>query len=144
MASQMILSRLKRLWSGLCLLLFCLPSQAVKVIVSSQDEVSSIIEKIEKLPAGDTLVFRPGVYKGPFPLSDIHGLPNCPVVLVGISEGSEMATIDGESVPGMDLRNNAFQMENCSWVVIEGFRIKNCWTDIITSVDVSYQLSSVM
>lgn len=134
----MILSRLNRLWSGLCLLLFCLPSQAGKVIVSSQDEVSSIIEKIEKLPAGDTMVFRPGVYKGSFPLSDIHGLPNCPVVLVGISEGSEMATIDGESVPGMDLHNNAFQMEKCSWVVIEGFRIKNCWTDIITSVDVSY------
>jgi len=57
---------------------------------------------------------------------------------MGISKGSKKTIIDGKSEPGMDLQNNAFQMEDCSWIVIEEFRIRNCWTDIITSVDVSY------
>jgi hypothetical protein len=121
------------------LLLFCyLPSNAGNVIVTHQDEASSINEKINGLSAGDTMVFRPGIYHGPFILSGINGQPNHPIVLMGISENSEMATIDGKSEPGMDLFNNAFQMEDCSWIVIEGFRIRHCWTNIITSVDVSY------
>jgi hypothetical protein len=83
-------------------------------------------------------MFKPGVYHGPFTLNRMSGMPNLPIVITGISEGSDTAAIDGKSEPGMDLHNNAFQLEDCSWIVIEGFRIRNCWTDIITAVDVSY------
>ena len=134
----MIQSQLARLLAVLFLLFCCIPSHADMVIVSFQDEVSFINNKIDELSAGDTMVFRPGVYKGPFTLNGLNGLPNDPIVLMGISEGSEIATIDGKTEPGMDLHNNAFQLEDCSWIVIEGFRIRNCWTNIITSVDVSY------
>jgi hypothetical protein len=126
------------LLAGLLLLLFCVPSHAGKVIISPQDDASSINKRINELSAGDTMVFHPGVYKGPFTLNGKNGLPNLPIVLIGISKGSKIITIDGKSEPGMDMHNNAFQLENCSWIVIEGFRIRNCWTDIITSVDASY------
>jgi hypothetical protein len=126
------------LLAGLLILLFCVPSHAGKVIVSPQDDASSINKRINELSAGDTMVFHPGVYKGPFTLNGKNGLPNLPIVLIGISKGSKIITIDGKSEPGMDMHNNAFQLENCSWIVIEGFRIRNCWTDIITSVDASY------
>ena len=136
--TPMIQSHLARLLAVLLLLFCCLPSHAGMILVSPGDEASSINKKINELSAGDTIIFRPGVYKGPFIMNGINGLPNHPIVLTGISDAYEMATIDGESEPGMDLHNNAFQMEDCSWIDIEGFSIRNCWTDIITSVDVSY------
>jgi hypothetical protein len=134
----MIQSHLARLLAAFFLLFCSVPSHAGKVIISPQDGVSSINKMIIELTAGDTMLFRPGVYKGPFTLIGINGLPNHPIVLMGISKGSSMTIIDGKSEPGMGLQNNAFQVEDCSWIVIEEFRIRNCWTDIITSVDVSY------
>ncbi len=124
---------------ALLFLLFCfVPSYAGMVIVSPQDEVSLINDRINDLSAGDTMVFLPGVYKGPFSLNGVKGRPNLPVVITGIAKDHEMATIDGKSEPGMGLLQNAFQLQDCSWIVIEGFVIQNCWTDIITAVDVSY------
>jgi hypothetical protein len=35
-------------------------------------------------------------------------------------------TIDGKSEQGMDLHDNAFQIEDCSLIVLEGFRIRQC------------------
>ncbi len=136
--TPMIQSYLARLFAAFFLLFYSIHSHAGKVIVSPQDGVSSINKMIVELTAGDTMFFCAGVYKGPFTLNSINGLPNHPIVLIGLSEGSEITTIDGKSEPGMGLQNNAFQMEDCSWIVIEEFRIRNCWTDIITSVDVSY------
>ena len=120
------------------MLFYCLTTQAEMVIVSPQDQVNSINEKINELSAGDTMIFRPGVYKGPFSLNSINGLPNLPIVITGITEDPEAATIDGKSKPKMGLRQNAFQLQDCSWIVLEGFTIRNCWTDIITAVNVSY------
>ena len=124
----MIQCCLARLLAVLYLLMSCLPSHAGMVMVSPGDEASSINKKINELSAGDTMVFRPGVYKGPFIMNGINGLPNHPIVLTGISDAFKMATIDGKSEPGMDLHDNAFQMEDCSWIVIEGFSIRNCWS----------------
>jgi hypothetical protein len=120
-------------------ILFCgVPSQAGVVAVSDSDEVNSINNRINQLSAGDTLIFLPGIYKGPFSLNGVNGQPNLPIVITGIANDPEMATIDGRSEPGMGLLHNAFQLQDCSWIVIKGFRIHNCWTDIITAVDVSY------
>ena len=120
------------------ILLYCAPTSAEKVTVFPQDEANSINKKISELSAGDTMIFNPGIYSGPFTLNGMSGMQNLPIVITGISEGSDTAAIDGKSEPGMGLHNNAFQLEECSWIVIEGFRIRHCWTDIITVVDVSY------
>lgn len=136
--SPMIQSHLAKIVAVLIILFCCLSTSAEVVIVYPDKEASLINKRISELLPGDTMIFKSGVYQGPYTLSGINGQPNHPIVLIGISEGSEMATIDGESEPGMGMLNNAFQMEDCSWIVIEGFRIRNCWTDIITSVDVSY------
>ena len=127
--TPMIQSYLARLFAAFFLLFYSVHSHAGKVIVSPQDGVSSINKMIVELTAGDTMFFRAGVYKGPFTLNGINGLPNHPIVLMGISKGSKKTIIDGKSEPGMDLQNNAFQIEDCSWIVIEEFRIRNCWTE---------------
>ena len=120
------------------ILFFCFPSHAGKVIVLPQDGAGSINDRINELSAGDTMIFLPGVYKGPFSLNGVNGRPNLPIVITGIAKDPEMATIDGKSELGMGLLQNAFQLQDCSWIVIEGFGIQNCWTDIITAVNVSY------
>jgi hypothetical protein len=51
---------------------------------------------ISEFSAGDTLVFLPGVDKGPFSLNNVNGLPNLPIVISGISANFETATIDGK------------------------------------------------
>ncbi len=124
--------------TGLWILLFCVPSHALKMMVSPSGGTASINERINALSAGDTMVFQPGVYNGPFTLNGVNGRPNLPIVISGMRGGPEIAVIDGKSKAGMDLKNNAFQLRDCSWIVIEGFRILHCWTDIITAVDVSY------
>jgi hypothetical protein len=134
----MMRSYLTAFSAALFILSYGLPLRAEMVIVFPKDEVSSINKRVNELSPGDTMVFSTGVYMGPFLVKGVNGLPNNPIVLMGVSDGSEMAIIDGKSEPGMDLRNNAFQLEECSWIVLEGFSIRNCWTDIITAVDVSY------
>jgi hypothetical protein len=122
----------------LLLLLNGISCNAGRVVVSPSDGAVMINKQIRKLSPGDTLVYSRGIYSGPFILMGVHGLPNLPVVITGISERADTAVIDSGSEPGMDLDKNAFQLIDCSWIVIDGFRIRNCWTDIITAVDVSY------
>ena len=76
-------------------------------MVSPRDGTGAINDRISGLSAGDTLLFGPGVYKGPFRMKGINGLPNHPVVILGSSEGIEPVIIDGRAQPGTDLFNNA-------------------------------------
>ncbi len=88
---------------------------------------------------GDTLLFHPGTYRGPFILSEVHGDVNQPVVITGVSTSEDTPTvIDGQSEPGSFLKHQAFLLQDCSWISIEHFTIKNCWTDLIYARDVSY------
>ena len=87
---------------------------------------------------GDTIHFQPGTYTGPFLLNGVQGEPNKPVVISGSPSEPGTVVIDGKTAPGMSKKNNAFALEDCSWVVIEGFTIRNCWTDIITANKVSW------
>jgi hypothetical protein len=85
---------------------------------------------------GDTLLFSEGTYKGPFLLKDIHGGINLPVVILG--SGKHASVIDGETAPGMNLKQYGFHLIDCSWITIGNFDIRNCWTDLIRAEDVSY------
>ena len=103
-------------------------------------EAAQINAFLNAAQPGDTLLFHPGGYTGPFFLNDVHGVANNPIVIKGPgSAGEGTAMIDGKSKPGMYLRNQAFLLQNCSWVTIENFTIKNCWTDLIRAEDVAYR-----
>jgi hypothetical protein len=134
----MIKSFLSGILPGIWLLLVHAPSPEGKPRVYPGQETRTINERIHELSAGDTLLFQPGIYRGPFTLKGVHGRPNLPIVLMGVPGSSDSVTIDGQSMPGTDLFYNAFQLQECSWIVIEGFSMKNCWTDMITAVNVSY------
>ncbi|MGM0473307.1 MAG: hypothetical protein ACQERV_04130 [Bacteroidota bacterium] len=84
---------------------------------------------------GDTILFTPGTYRGPFLLEEVHGNPDLPVVILG---SVPAAVIDGQTKPGTGLDNQAFRLSDCSWIVIEGFTIRNCWTDLVRADNVSY------
>ena len=86
----------------------------------------------------DSIQFLPGTYTGPFILDAVNGAPNHPVTISGSAAGEGKVIIDGKAEPGMDKQNNAFRLSDCSWIIIEGFTIRNCWTDIITANDVSW------
>ena len=91
------------------------------------------------LKACDTLQFEKGVYRGPFELNNVAGELNNPIVILGLFENGKYETkIDGKSAPGNYRSNNAFRLKNCSWIVISGFSIENCWTDAIVAVETSY------
>ena len=98
--------------------------------------VGRINKMLNAAMPGDTLQFLPGTYRGPFLLKQLHGAENQPVVIRGSS--SKEVIIDGESAPGMNLANHAFRLQDCSWITIENFTIRRCWTDLIRAEDVSY------
>jgi len=85
---------------------------------------------------GDTLLFEAGTYRGPFRLDGVHGEPDLPVVIIG--EGPERTIIDGQTEPASGAEHYAFRLENCSWISIGQFTIRNCWTDLVLAVNSSY------
>ena len=97
---------------------------------------SAINELLNVAGPGDTLLFHPGIYRGPFILTNVHGSENQPLVIKGFSK--EGVVIDGQASPGMFMKNYAFLLNDCSWLNIENFTIRNCWTDLIRADDVSY------
>ncbi len=130
--------------------IFAGASAGVAEISPSMNE-SEINELLNSAGPGDTLLFRPGTYRGPFVLTGVHEKANQPVVITGIStqEGFVSASdgistddhatvIDGQTDPGMYLQHHAFLLQDCSWISIENFTIKNCWTDLIRAEDVAY------
>jgi hypothetical protein len=85
---------------------------------------------------GDTVLFAAGTYPGAYKLENLHGAPNKPVVISG--SGRKQSIIDGATRPGLDLQHQAFSMKNCSWIVIEHFTIRKCWTDLVLAKNTSY------
>lgn len=112
--------------------------------------VPAVNELIRGARPGDTLLFLPGTYTGPFLLEGVHGEPERPVVLTGTAPGAREtswedpageaggAVIDGKTEPGEGLSHHAFLLRDCSWIVIENFTIRNCWTDLVRAEETSY------
>lgn len=81
---------------------------------------------------GDTIFLLKGTYPGQINLSDIHGLPEKPIVLMSHSKKkSDYAIIDGGAEPSLDLKKYGFELENCSWINFERLKFRNCWTDVV-------------
>ncbi len=60
---------------------------------------TEINELLNRATPGDTLLFRPGTYRGPFVLSGVHGSVNQPVVITGASkQENDAAVIDEVSI----------------------------------------------
>ncbi|MCK5067312.1 MAG: hypothetical protein KAR16_07735 [Bacteroidales bacterium] len=99
-------------------------------------EHEHIVKILNAAQAGDTVLFAEGTYSGAYRLENLHGGVNLPVVIRGVT--SEQSIIDGDTKPGMGLQHQAFTLEGCSWIVIEQFTIKNCWTDLVQAENTSY------
>jgi len=100
------------------------------------EDINRILNAAEP---GDTIMFTQGIYTGPFVLEGVQGRGNLPAVITGIKQHDEYATvIDGQTEPGISLRQNAFSLQNCAWISIENFSIRNCWTDLIRAENTSY------
>jgi hypothetical protein len=92
---------------------------------------------------GDVFELQSGEYKEPIVVRNIHGREDAPIIL----RGTEGAVIDGglsfndfeprasieawrvNSYPGLyHIAHEAWiHIESCSWVIIEGLRIMQCW-----------------
>ena len=107
--------------------------------VSPSMETLAINEILNAARGGDTILFTAGTYEGPFVLKEVKGQENRPIVISGIQRGAEkQSIIDGQTEPGMFLGHHAFLLQNCAWIAIENFAIKNCWTDLIRAENTSY------
>lgn len=81
---------------------------------------------------GDTIYLLEGTYPGQTKLTNIHGLPENPIVLTSHAEcKSDYAIINGGAEPKLDLKNYGFELNNCSWIHFERLKFRNCWTDVI-------------
>lgn len=125
---------------GICgvalLLLIQIGTEAQVTKIGPEMEHGQIVRVLQNAGPGDTILFREGSYKGNYQLENLHGDVNRPIVFMG--EGTRRSIIDGEIMPGTDMKHNAFRLKNCSWISIEGFTIKNCWLDLIRAENSSY------
>jgi len=102
----------------------------------STGEINQVLNHAE---AGDTLVFRPGSYRGPFVLQGLKGSPDMPVVIRGTRKADSFTSlIDGQTPPGSDLEHYAFLLQDCAWISLEDFHIRNCWTDLVRAENSAY------
>ena len=104
--------------------------------VGPEMDHATILQILHTAKPGDTIVFVDGSYSGNFILRDLNGQPNHPIVIRGAHPLRTI--IDGETEPGMGLKHNAFLLESCSWISIENFTIKNCWTDLVVADNSSW------
>lgn len=119
------------------LLLHIYSTQAKVIIISDRTTEKEINKKLAELHPKDTLLLKAGYYKRNFKLNNIHGLPDCPIVIKG--EGRNVVTIDGGAPqPDSDLTNYGFHLKNCSWITIDNLSFKNCWIDAIRADDSNY------
>ena len=124
------------------------PLLAGTVPVDPSMDVSAVSVLLNAARPGDTLLFAPGKYLGPFTLTGVRGDPDNPVVILGagaaqaggeiLPELEAVTLIDGETGPGEELAHHAFLLRDCAWIVIENFTIRNCWTDLIRAEETSY------
>ena len=128
------------LWMALWACLFVSgESRAESLEIEPGWKTSRINTMLNRAKPGDTLHFLPGQYTGPFVLEGVNGSPNMPVVITGIRKHvNEGSVIDGKTDPGIDLSRFAFRLKECSWISIEWFTIRNCWTDLIHADNSSY------
>ena len=125
--------KIKLILGLLCLPLYIL---AGTTSIKAHMEQGVIEALLNAAQPGDTLLFSPGSYSGAYKLENLHGTPELPLVIRGVNR--ELTIIDGGVEPGMYLDHQAFRLENCSWIVIEGFTIRKCWTDLIRAENSSY------
>ena len=117
--------------------LICFSSKATVIKIETGTMTSEINEKIKLLLPGDTLLFESGVFFGAFEWKDIHGKPNCPIVIKGA--GPDKTTIDGGAPePDSDLDNYAVLIRNSSWLQFEDFAIRNAWVDVFKVNESAY------
>jgi hypothetical protein len=113
----------KWMWAA-ALLLWHIAGLAQVVRVGPEMDHATVMEGLNAAKAGDTILFTEGTYPGNYLLENLHGMVNRPVVIRGEVAGTTL--IDGESKPGMSLKNNAFKLKDCSWISMENFTIQNC------------------
>jgi hypothetical protein len=128
-----------RIWKIIVLGMMGLPTmivQAATLAVNPNMHTTEINALLQTAQSGDTILFAEGSYQGNYLLENLHGKLNHPVVIKG--EDSDRTIIDGEVLPGTNMKHNAFRLDSCSWISIENFTIKNCWLDLVRAENSSY------
>jgi hypothetical protein len=137
----MIAFRITRTWrwvltSMLGLVILHTQTMAKTTHVEPGMEHGTVVALLHAAQPGDTVLFVAGTYPGAYKLEGLHGSPNKPVVIRGADR--KKSIIDGATQPGTNIQHQAFCLENCSWIVIEQFTIRKCWTDLIRAENTSY------
>ncbi len=114
-------------------------TRAAILEVTPSMETPTINKILNDARAGDTILFAAGTYRGPFVLKKVMGQENLPIVITGVQKSAQKKSlIDGKKEPGMGLGHQAFSLQNCAWISIENFDIKNCWTDLVRVENTAY------
>jgi parallel beta-helix repeat protein len=96
---------------------------------TENDPFPSIDRALDKVGGGNTFIFKPGVYPGnQITLYPKHsGTPQKPTVLK--SQYKYKARLNGS------LYHNIYVLENCNWVIIDGFESSGSKTGIKSGAD---------
>lgn len=118
-------------------LLHTYSTYAKVITISDKTTEKELKKKLAELHPKDTLLLKAGYYRKNFKLTNIHGIPDSPIVIKG--EDRNKVTIDGGAPkPGSNLTNYGFHITNCSWITLDNLSFKNCWVDAIRVDDSSY------
>ena len=100
--------------------------------LSPSTPLKSIQRGLELVKPGDSLLLLPGKYPARNNINDIHGSPNQPIVIASYSKNPlEFAVIDAQAKGNSENGNEAFVLENSSWINIENLIFRNCWASVI-------------
>lgn len=111
-------------------------SGVVHVVEPGPAEAVSVA--IAKAKPGDIVQLRPGVYTGTIEVR-VSGEPDRPIVIAGLEPGAtEKAVIDGGASPGRRQNNQAFRIDDASWITVRDLEIRNAWTDVFLIQNSSY------
>ncbi|MBK8504943.1 MAG: hypothetical protein IPL46_23625 [Saprospiraceae bacterium] len=86
---------------------------------------------------GDTINLLPGTYVGTTKLTNIHGAPNKPIVIIA-ADPSHIPISDGQSEPSNDAFHPGIALDSCSWINISGIKFENCWFSVVDVRQSSY------
>ena len=94
----------------------------------TEGEPLRTIQKAASLArAGDTVLVRPGLYKGHLRLR-FSGEPEKPIIFKGY--GDERPIVDGEGRGRIELQSEHGWQKPIGWIVVEGFEARNGWDGI--------------
>ena len=100
--------------------------------LSPTTPLQSLQRGLELVKPGDSLLLLPGTYPASNQLNNLHGSPNLPIVISSYSQNPlEFAIIDAQAKGSAENGNEAFVLENCSWLNIEHLIFRNCWASVI-------------